>query len=243
MRTSLHTIVAAALVLLGGSWAQAQSAADGHWTGTVQVPGVTLPVEFDLARNADGAVIGTFGQPAQKLRGLPLSNVVVDGNGVSFTIPLTGTTFRGTVDANRTALSGEFSSSTLGKVPILLTRAGDPRFDPPPTSAAVGKELEGAWSGRLEADGGLRLRLKMSNQPNGTAVGSLVSVDQGGLDMPIAVAQKGSSVTIDVPMIASTYAGELNAAGTEIVGTFTTPQTAALPLTFRRAAPDDAKKD
>ena len=64
----------------------AKSAIDpsGHWEGSVQIPGREVIFEVDLARSAKGELSGTMNPPAEKITGLPLRAVVVDGKSISF---------------------------------------------------------------------------------------------------------------------------------------------------------------
>ena len=75
----------------------------------------------------------------------------------------------------------------------------------------------------------------MLNQPDGTATGAIVNIDQGGLTLPVAIAQQGANLTLELKAVGGSYSGALNAAGTELVGTYTQGPR-AVPLTFRRAA-------
>jgi len=136
----------------------AQTAADpsGHWEGTIKAAGTDVQVEIDLAKNSKGELAGTFGQPAQHLKGLPLAGFSVNGTAVAFQIK--GSTpgdraFKGTLSADGTTISGDFSSSQVGTVPFKLTRTGDARIEATPASAAIAKELEGNWIGTLEVNG------------------------------------------------------------------------------------------
>jgi hypothetical protein len=56
----------AALLLLPAARLLAQPTIDpsGHWEGAIQVPDTPMKIEIDLAKNASGALAGTFGQPA-----------------------------------------------------------------------------------------------------------------------------------------------------------------------------------
>src|SRR4029077_18480273 len=76
--------IAFALLLCGTSAARAQSAADtsGHWKGSVEVPGQTLPFEFDLAKDATGQLVGTISGTGVK--NLPLTKVALSGRSVTF---------------------------------------------------------------------------------------------------------------------------------------------------------------
>lgn len=97
----------------------------------------------------------------------------------------------------------------------------------------IGKELEGAWEGTLDAASGpLRLVLKLSNGPNGLGTGTLVSVDQGGREAPIAaVPVSGSYVEVIIPVIRATFEGELKDG--VLTGTFTQGPKAR-PLVLKR---------
>ena len=143
-------------------------------------------------------------------------------------------TFVGVLTADGKSMSGDV---TLGghAVPFSLTRTGDARIAPAPQSPPIGKELEGTWNGTLDVGGRQqRLVLRMANQPDGTATGTIVSLDGSGVEIPIAMTQKGSSLTVDVTSVGVSFVGVLNAAGTELVGSWTQGPS-ALPLTFRLA--------
>jgi hypothetical protein len=218
-------------------FAQPAAGPSGHWEGTIQASGMDVPVEINLAKNSQGALAGTFGQPAQHLKGLPLASVSVNGTSVTFQIKGGAPgdrTFKGTLSADGTTMSGDFTSRQAGTVAFTLTRTGDARVEAPPVSAAIGKELEGTWTGTLDVNGmQLRLALTTSNEPDGTATGSLVNLDEG-LELPItAIVQKASAVTFEVRAIGGSYSGALNAEGTELTGAFTQGALVA-PMTFRR---------
>lgn len=95
---------------LGLYSAQAQEGFLGSWSGAVEIPGAPLEVLVTLADSA-GVLGGTIDIPAQGARGLPLENVRVEGNAVSFAIGgVPGApTFGGTLEAE--TLSGTFSQS------------------------------------------------------------------------------------------------------------------------------------
>src|SRR6266849_2458564 len=245
--------ITAAFLLSSISSLHAKTTADpsGHWEGTVSAPFGEVRIEVDLVKNAKGDLAGTFGQPAQelegrklpKLKGLPLSNVAVKGKAVTFEMKATaeGGAFQGILLADGKSMSGDFASQG-GAVPFRLTRTGDARIEAPPKSAPIGKEMEGIWNGTVDVNGRqLRLVLKMSNQPDGTSTGSFASIDQGGIELPVAIIQKAANLTVDVKATGGSYVGTLNAAGTELVGMFTT-QGVALPLTFRGAVATESKK-
>jgi hypothetical protein len=231
-----RVLLTVALLFLPAPSLLAQTAVDpsGHWEGTVQAPNMDVKIDIDLAKNSKGELAGTFGQPAQGVKGLPLSTVAVTGRAVRFVVKAGPdvSTFEGVLSEDGKSMSGDVTLAGHA-VPFTLTRTGEARIAPPPKSPPIAKELEGTWNGTLDASGRQqRLVLKMKNQPDGTATGTIVSLDGSGVEIPIAMTQKGSSLTIDVPSVGVSYVGVLNAAGTELVGTWT-QGPAVLPLTFR----------
>lgn len=226
----------AAFVLFLASFVRAQTAVDpsGHWEGAIQIPNMEMKIEIDLTTNDKGELAGTFGQSAQGVKGLPLSTVGIDGRSVRFVFKGTEgpATFEGVLSADGQSIAGEVTQGTY-TVPFKLARTGDARIARPPKSASIGKELEGTWTGTVEADGRqMRLVVKMANQPDGTASGTIMSPDGSGVEIPIAMTQKGSTLTIDVTQVGSSYVGVLNDAGTELVGTYTQGPVSG-PLTLK----------
>jgi hypothetical protein len=233
-------LLVAALLVLPASSLLAQTAVDpsGHWEGTIQAqPNIVIKVEIDLAKNGKGGLAGTFGQPEQRVKGLPLSTVAVESRSVRFVVKggPDAATFVATLSADGKSMSGDVTQDG-SSIPFSLTRTGDAQFAPAPKNAAIGKELEGTWNGALDlGERPMRVVLRMSNQPDGTATGTIVSPDGSGVEIPIAMTQKASNLTIDVTSVGASYVGVLNATGTELAGTWTQGQV-VLPLTFKRAA-------
>lgn len=236
MRLATRTLALAFLLFVPAP-SPAQTAVDptGHWEGTIQAPEMETKIVVDLARNAGGGLIGTFGQPGERLTGLPLSDFALDGTAIRFQIKGKPgeRAFDGKLSADGKAITGSFSMSGY-LIPFTLTRTGEAKIDAPAASPKLGNELVGSWDGTLEVKGTLvRLTLTMANRPDGTSVASILNVDQG-LEIPVnAVTQTGSSVTLDFKSISGSYTGAVNGAGTELVGTFS-QGPGSVPLTFKR---------
>ena len=215
MHRSWRTVPTFLIFVLCAQLALADStAASGHWDGAIQVPGNALGIQVDLAKNAKGEWMGTIDIPAQHLKGFPLSSVAVKGNAVSFRMkgPQGG------------------AALTFG-----LKRIGEARIETPAKSTAIAKDLEGVWEATLDTGGQqLRLTLKMTNQADGTAAGTMISVDQGGAVIPITtITQKGFSLKLELKSINGAFTGELKE-GT-LAGQWTQgPGT--FPLVFKRPA-------
>lgn len=240
MGSLARSVIVSSLLLAPAASLHAQSAVDpsGHWEATLKLPNNTsMNIEIDLTKTDKGEWAGTFGQPAQGVKGLPLATVAADGRSVKFVVKggPEATTFDGTLSDDAKSISGTVSQAGQG-IPFTMTRTGEARIAAAPKSAAIGKELEGTWNGAIEVNGTpMRLIVKMANKGDGTSGGTVVSPDGSGVAIPIAMTQKASNVTIDVPSVGASFAGVLNAEATEIAGTWTQQQT-SFPLTLKRDA-------
>jgi hypothetical protein len=205
----------------------------GHWTGAIDLPNGPLAVEIDLKPDTPPAWIGAISIAAQNLKGYPLGRVEVAGTSVTLTIANVpgDPTFTGTLSADGQTITGNFTQGP-GSMPFKLTRAGDAVFAPPTKSTAIAKDVEGRWSGTLQTPGpALRLTMTLANGPDG-ATGTMVSVDQGGVEIKIAsIVQAGARVTLELPTVAGTFDGELKDG--RLVGTWT-QGPAKMPLEFTR---------
>ena len=236
IRTRLHPAWLLAIAVVGvEAWAQSPSPPSGHWEGTLEAPGQPLEIIIDLAPAADGKWQGTIAIAVQKIKGLPLHNITVAGSAVDFDLkgPPGDPHFKGTYSKETESLAGDYTQGG-NTIRFSLKRKGDAQFEPPAASTPITKELEGSWEGTLDAGGKLlRLVLKLSSQA-GAATGMLVSVDQGGLELPIeGITQKGSALTFSVRTVNGSYAGELKDG--QIAGTWT-QGAGSLPLVFKPAA-------
>jgi len=243
MKTDHRTLLVAAALLSTATLLRAQSPADpsGHWQGAIHMPNQAIDIEVDLARDTTGATKGTFS--GVSIKGFPLADIVIDGAALTFKLKIDGGgAFSGKLSADGRVLSGEFTANSGGYIlPFDLARSGDAKFEAPAKNPRIGKELEGTWSGTLEVNGApMRILLKMANQADGTSTGSVTNLDQGAVDIPVSgITQTAANVNIDVKMVSGSFSGAVNAAGTELTGTWT-QGTFTAPLNFRRA-PTEAK--
>jgi hypothetical protein len=229
----LSTAIAVGVSLCAGP-AQAQTDATGHWKGSVQVQAMHVEFVVDIAKGASGELTGTIGLPSQKIKGLPLQKVALDGTTFTF-YARADQPFRGTLAADCT-VAGDMTIEGLS-APFTMTRAGEGVFEPAPRSSGVNKAVAGVWNGALEANGRqLRLILRIEAQPDGTMLAEMTDVDEGGLRSPVKLVQQGATLTVESVAVPATISGTLNADATELTGTFSQGQ-ASLPLTLRRARP------
>ena len=225
MRISIITL------LFALSLSAQSSDPSGHWEGTITTPHMEVGIQTDLAKDAGGRFIGTFSNPAQNVKGLPLADVAVNGRTIQFALKTTGGgAFQGQLSADGKTIAGDFTTQGV-PLPFKLTRTGAAVIEAAPKSPAIAKDLEGAWSGTLQADGQeKRIGLKLSNQSDGTSTGTVISNE--GMEIPITtITQKGPSVHLDVKSVGGAYDGELK--GDALTGTWTQGPFVA-PIVFHR---------
>jgi hypothetical protein len=211
-----------------------QATANGHWEGTIQVPGQELQVAIDL-KGEGKKWEGEIAIPAQGLKGFPLSDITVAGDAVSFVMKgVPGApTFKGTLSKDGKAIAGDMTQGG-GTMPFSVTRTGDAKFEPKPKSSVIDAALAGTWEGPLDVQGKvLRLAFKIARQADGTPSGIVISLDQGNAEIPIgAVVQSGTKVKFLVPLISGTFDGELK--GDQLSGTWSQGPN-SWPLVLTRA--------
>jgi hypothetical protein len=220
-------------VLLGTSALTAQERPRGHWSGNINIPDQALAVEVDLDKPAKDWV-GSISIPAQNATGIPLEAVAVTNGKVTFRIQGAPgePTFIGALSADGKTLSGDFSQAG-GSFPFQLSRTGEAKVEEIKRSPAVAKQFLGTWEGTLEVGQSLRLILKVTNDESG-AHAVLVSVDQGGAQIPVAtVEQKDATLTLSIKAVGGGYRGDINKEGTELTGAWTQAGN-DLPLKFKK---------
>ena len=111
-------------------------------------------------------------------------------------------------------------------------------------AAKTESNLAGSWKGELgEGAGKLHLILTITKLAGGEFSGELVSVDQGA-SLPMEnVTLKDDAVRFEVKAVGGVYEGKLNAARTEIAGTWTQSGVPAQPLKFQRSVEDSGAKE
>jgi hypothetical protein len=240
MKTVLRTtqVVLLLTFCLPVLMAQAQPNPSGHWEGTVQAPDREINISVDLAKNEKGEWIGDLDAPIQNLKNVPLINITVKDNSVSFEIEgIPGKpVFEGKLSEDGKSVSGNVTVPA-GVVPFQMKRTGEANVQLPPKSSPLTKEFEGTWEGTLSAGGqSFRLVTKFSKAADGTAQGTLDSLDQGASDLPLSgITIDGPSLRFDLRMVGGSYVGKLNKEATELAGEWTQGGN-TLPLTFKRPA-------
>ena len=224
------------VLLLPASAVHARQAAptpSGQWIGTLPA-GPGLEMEINLARKG-AEWYGTISVPQQGTKGLPLGEVTVKSQTVTFAIKGApgDPRFSGALSDDGKTISGTFTQGG-GSLPLSLAWKGEPKVEVPQKSTPVTKDFEGTWEGTLDVNGTtLRLRLILANGSPG-ATGVLVSIDQNNVEIPIStITQENARLKLILSTISGAFDGELKDG--ELAGTWTQGPMSR-PLAFKRAA-------
>ena len=201
----------------------------GHWEGALETPQARVAFQVDFAQT-NGELAGAISIPQQRIKGLPLTKISVDGASITFGAR-SDQLLAATIADDGKTMAGTFTMETFA-FPFTLTRTGEATLSPPPVSAGVPKALEGTWHGALGDGPTLRLLLTIDSRADGSTLATIVNLDEGGLRLPVVVSAHGAAVTIESHVVESSFSGELNARD-EIVGTFR-QGAAEIPLVFHR---------
>ena len=214
----------------------AAARAEGHWEGKIQIPDHELRIAVDLAQTATGAWVGSLSIAGSSATDVPLIKITVSSEGVQFTASLPGeTSFVGTLSTDASSLAGKVSNAE-GAVPFQLARTGEANVKLPPPSSPSSKEFEGEWQGTVDVGGKvMRLVLKVSAAPDGTAKATVTNLDKGNVEIPATtVTIQGRQLELQMRVIGGSYRGTLGSGG-EIAGELA-QQSVKMPVTFTRVA-------
>jgi pimeloyl-ACP methyl ester carboxylesterase len=237
----LRYLLALGFFLTAAHAAEPTSNPAGHWEGTLTLPGVPLAVRVDLDRTPGGAWRGTVDIPVQGLRGFKLDPVTVDGAAVRFAMPgIPGDPqFAGRFDGavRPPTLAGEFTQAGQ-TFPFRLEQQPRPSPDvgQTPSRGVPGQGVVGYWQGAVKPVPALELRLglEVTNRPSAGLGGVLISLDQGGVRIPItSLSETNAAVRFETASVGGRFSGKFNDDGSDLAGEWTQGGQ-AMPLTFMR---------
>ncbi|MBI5766163.1 MAG: hypothetical protein HZA93_00085 [Verrucomicrobia bacterium] len=221
--------------------ADAAKSVTGYWEGTVTGQRGELPFAIEFVAAGDNVWKGTAECLPQGVRGFAFDSTKVEGAAVEFAlIGLPGDPrFKGQLAADGATLAGDMTQGD-NVMPFRLSRTPKPAPKPDlhavPAKGEPGQGLAGQWRGSIKPIPGVELRLQGNFEAgaDGKLTGHLLSLDQGGAQIPIeTLTEKDGAVQIDAPRIRGGFSGQLNADGSEIAGEWSQGGRST-PLVFKR---------
>ena len=166
----------------------------GYWTGTLKAGNTPLQVAVKIAERADGTFRAAGDSPNQGSKNIEATSVTYHRPTVRVEFGGIGGAFEGTVDDNGRVITGNWMQG--GKpLPLTLDRARPEAVPASDTASEAQKDysstgpndLPGHWQGTLDvkrANVKLRLALNIARLPAGKLSCSMISLDQGGAEIP-----------------------------------------------------------
>jgi hypothetical protein len=202
----------------------------GSWLGAATTPLGTMPMVMRFEKNAAGEFVALFDQPEQGARGVPLADVMLDGDKLTWRIPQAGATYTGTLQNGK--FVGAISQGGAS-IPVDFAR-GEYKQKSLNLSAAAMSALGGTWLGKITAPNGTEftMQLRFESPSPGETAASVQIVERGPQSsIPIAEATlDAGTLTLRVPPAAQ-YVGTVS--GATITGTLTQGGVEN-PLTFTK---------
>lgn len=201
---------------------------EGSWQGTLEAGGQKLRVLVTVTKSDAGTYSGKLDSLDQGAT-IPIDTITVNGEAVRWEIKSPAIVFEGTLNKERTELTGTFTQSDQ-KLPLALKRS-DQKAETPPLT----KDFVGSWQGTLEAGGQkLRLVVTVTKSDAGVYSGKFDSLDQGATIPIDTITVNGDAVRLEIRSPAIVFEGTLNKERTELSGTFTQGGQ-PFPLSFKRS--------
>jgi hypothetical protein len=188
---------------------------EGSWVGRVpNNAGGSLAIVFRFESNGPGSVLALLDSPEQGATGIPMSELTVTGDQLSFVVPAAQASYRGTLGAD--TIEGTWAQGNISGA-VTMTRG---EYTPAVTAldlpADAWARLGGTWRGPLAAPGGtLEVVLRFERTADGKSVGFMDIPARGASGLAITAASlTGDALELSVP------AGGLVIAGTLTGGSF-----------------------
>ncbi len=189
-------------------------ALEGTYTGALQAGEARLHLVLHLSRGSNGALHAMLDSLDQAVFAIEASSVSFHSGTLKLEVLSVGARYEGKVSLDHKSIDGEWSQGNAS-LPLVFHREL-PSHRPDEARFPV----EGLWQGALETHGmRLRFQLHISHDTEGKLIAALDSLDQLVSGLPaINVSQKDSAVHLEIPAVASTYDGTLNAPKNVIAG-------------------------
>jgi hypothetical protein len=203
----------------------------GHWKGAVRSPGQQFPFEIDIPPGDANTAGGTLHSSGSSF---PMK-IEVNERAIKF-YGRTDQAFTGELAMDGQSIAGEVSLSGY-LLPFELTRTGDAVPQARLESPSIPGALEGRWDGLIELGGRhLRFQLKLRNERDGKAAGEWISLDEGNMEVPVAITTNDTAVTFELRGLAAMFQGNFDSKAKTISGTYHEGGI-SVPVVFRLAEP------
>lgn len=203
---------------------------DGTYTGTLQAGEAQLHLVLHLSRTSNGTLNAMLDSLDQAVFAIEASSVSLRSGTLKLEVTSVGARYEGKVSLDHKTIEGEWFQGNAS-LPLVFHR--EPAAHKPDEAHFP---VEGLWQGALEThEMRLRFQLHISHDTKGELIAALDSLDQLISGLPaINVSQKDSTIHFEIPAVAGTYDGALNASKNLINGEWSQAEIKE-KLEFRRS--------
>jgi hypothetical protein len=192
----------------------------GYWQGTLKPGNTTLRVEMKIAERADGTFRVAGDSPDQGARDIEATAVTYHRPTLKIEFGGIGGHYEGAVDDSDRVITGNWMQGdkplplTLERAKPETTAALDPAIEAQKDySYTSPNDLPGHWQGTLDVkQAGVKLRLavNIARLPDGKFSCTMISLDQGGAEIPANTVQYSSpNVHLEWGAIGGSFYGKL----------------------------------
>ncbi|HMN45651.1 MAG TPA: serine hydrolase [Povalibacter sp.] len=206
-----HLIVLLVLAALAPDPARAQApTVQGDYVGTLG----PITLKLHIVANEGSSLSCTLDSPNQGANGLKCSDVRIDGQSLSFRIPIVNGSWSGSIEDGGARLSGTWSQGQ--PLPLVFLRETFvPAREPSP--------VDGFWLGVAKPQGReLRTQLVVKSDIEGQLHCTVDSVDLNAFDIACSNPKYSErDFSFDVPVVKGHWTGKLSSNGDTLSGTWT----------------------
>jgi len=219
----------------------------GYWKTTIEpMSGVVMRLGLKIGRDSHGGFEALLDSLDQGAKDIPATSVTYTNGEAKVEWQGILATLNAKLEEDGAKLSGTWKQGPK-TIPITFDRlekaavAVDEKLSYEPGKDLL-TDIRGRWEGALEVpDHTLRLVMKVGRTPDGTYGGSVVSVDQGGVELPTtSMTLSNSNIRVEFKSLRAVYTGTLTNQGKVMDGKWEQMGN-PLPLRFERK-PQDQKK-
>jgi hypothetical protein len=214
----------------------------GYWQGTLKAGNTPLRVALKITERTNGIFRAVFNSLDQGGLDIEATTVSYQAPTVKAEFGGIGAAFEGTVDSSDRVITGNWTQGSA-TVPLTLERANAQTAAAKEADIEAQKDyshtgpndLPGHWQGTLvvkQAGVKLRLALNIAKLPDGKFSCSMVSIDQGGAEVPASTIEYvPPNLRVEWNSLGASYNGKLE--NGKLTGAFR-QAGAAMPLAFER---------
>jgi hypothetical protein len=228
-------------ILMCFSGATAEKSPVGDWSGMLQISGVKLRLLFKIRKTPESSLTGTMDSLDQGAKNMPVQGITFKDDKLHLEVKLIKGDYEGTLDAAGKTITGTWTQGGQSS-PLNLIRGIVPPIAEPLSAAdaaaskAASQKLVGRWNAVLKTGADqFRLALTINTNTDGTAAGTLDSLDQELTDIPLnRIIYKEGNVHFEARGMGAYYDGASFNNSTSLTGQWhQAGQT--LPLSFTKS--------